>query len=551
MTAILGFVPDKSTQSPSWTVALGPGPQAVVLAPLLQALGQAPAAADTPAGSPEIAPWDDLGELLGQLRERGKLILDAERLPREDLGLVRRFLEREPGWDILLLAEEAPRPYLANLLAHARVQSAYWPLPVDQLGSLLQAPASAPHLAPVSHPREGAQEPAAHTPLEPNEPAASVWEDELDPDSLHAEALVAEIALSAPDLERIEAILDGSDPFSMPEAGPTEEALHPADFLEPEPAAPDYGDYIPRAGQAPAKQASTSLLNSAMALGLSRDELDAFSSPMPMEPESDHEQEESRFVPEPDFLWEPETQTESEPESLPQWYRPQVADLADIAQRLQLDSLAMREAGGPAAGADDAWLALEQDVLRLGQFARTLGFVAAPPPPGDQAVDLAGFTQELLSGSLGDVQTGHRPRVLFRASERLHVLADKTLLGAALDALVQLAAHCVAEHDYAAAADSSEPITGSIKVRVESAGERALLDLEFPAGPLHPEQAPDGPRPRPELLMPYAVRRIFPDYGANALAAAAGILAGHGGALQAFDRPDGKLGLVVDLPRMA
>lgn len=547
-------------QTPSWTVALGPGPQSVVLTPLLQALGQLPAAGVSPAERPQIAPWDDLGELLGQLGERGKLILDAERLPREDLGLLRRFLARQPGWEILLLAEEAPRPYLAALLAHERVQSAYWPLPVDQLGSLLQAPAEPVPPAPTSHAREIVPEPAADLPepfSDPEEALTSVWDDELG-----EECLAAEIGLSAPDLERIEAILNGSDSLSLPHSGPAQETLHPADFLEPEasePSAPDFGDYIPRATSAPAEQATTSLLDSAMVLGLSREELDAFSAPMSMEPEV-FPQEQAPTVPEPELLVEPEPQPELEikrpaspltqPDALPNWYRPQVADLADMAQRLQLDSLAMREAGGPAAGADDAWLALEQDVLRLGQFARTLGFVAAPPPPGDQAVDLAGFTQELLSGSLGDVGSGHRPRVLFRASERLHVLADKTLLGAALDALVQLAAHCVAEHDRVAALDSSEPITGSIKVRVEAAGERALLDLEFPAGPLQPEQATDTPRPRPELLTPYAVRRIFPDYGANALAAAAGILAGHGGGLQAFDRPDGKLALVVDLPRM-
>ncbi|MFT7677671.1 MAG: hypothetical protein ACI8QC_001654 [Planctomycetota bacterium] len=539
-------------QSPIWTVALGPGPQAVVLTPLLQALGQVPAPGVVPANRPEITPWDDLGELLGQLNQRGKLILDAERLPREDLGLVRRFLEREPGWEILLLAEEAPRPYLASLLAHARVQSAYWPLPVDQLGSLLQAPACAPLQAPVSQEREAVPE--------PEYPEASVWEDDLEEDPFDSDSLVAEIALSAPDLERIEAILKGTDPLSLPEPDLDlepessfafeSEGLHPAEFMDPmalEPKLSEYSDYIPQAGQTPAEQSSTSTLESAMSVGLSREELDAFSAPMAMEPEA-------LADPEPELRLDPEPHTQPlvapEPERLPVWYRPQVADLADLAQRLQLDSLAMREAGGPAAGADDAWLALEQDVLRLGQFARTLGFVAAPPPPGDQAVDLAGFTQELLSGSLGDVHAGHRPRVLFRATERLHVLADKSLLGAALDALVQLAAHCVSEHDRVAVEADHEAATGSIKVRVEAAGERALLDLEFPAGPLHPSHAIDQACLRPELLEPYAVRRIFPDYGANALAAAAGILAGHGGGLQAYDRPDGKLALVVDLPRM-
>lgn len=226
----------------------------------------------------------------------------------------------------------------------------------------------------------------------------------------------------------------------------------------------------------------------------------------------------------------------------PAWYRSQVADLADLAQRLQLDSLALREAGGAVAGAGDIWLALEQDVHRLGQFARTLGFVAAPPPAGQQRLDLGVFLQELIASVLGSANEA-APRVLFRCPDQLPIRADKTTLGAALDALVQLAIHCIA-------ADSRPEQDAELRVRGEVQEADALIDLEFQAGALAPssEVTEGGDRPRSSLLEPYALRRTFPNFGANALAAAQGILIGHGGSLSIVDRPGGNLALIARIP---
>ncbi len=572
---------------PSWTLAFGPGPQAELLEPLLRTL----LAQSASEGSPRLEVWDDLDEVLGALSQRGRLVLDADRLPREDLGLVRRFLTRRSGWEVVALGGEAPTGPLAQLLSHRRVQFAAWPLPVDRLSALFETPSElsdrphasqfrdtrsrraraslVPSPAEASGPlprrdpgesspggREGDLDPDLGMDLGLEDPLEDAWEQskggswEVEPEDWHAGDPPEG---STGDLQEIETILSTG----------AQGSLHPADLI------PRGGAPVATAPEAKLPPKQDSLLAEAMAIGLSREELDAFHAFDPDEAQDLAELAESQSGAgtqegtQEDAILEdhlgstasaapssaaiPGSRAPAESELVesplaasppvavpPSWYRSQVADLADLAQRLQLDSLALREAGGAASGAGDAWLALEQDVLRLGQFARTLGFVAAPPAPGSQSVELSGFVQELMASLLGN-QPGEGPRVLFRGAADATVRADKAQLGAALDAMAQLGAHCIQ-------ADGSDE---AMRVQISTGQEgRIHLEMDFPAGPLAGQEGS-----RSDLLEPYALRRVFPDYGANALAAAGGIFLGHGGTLEARGLAGGRLALFASLPQ--
>lgn len=560
------MVTENTLLGPSWTLAFGPGPQAELLEPLLNSLaGQA--ALGVP---PRVEVWDDLDAVLGALSQRGRLVLDADRLPREDLGLVRRFLARRSGWEVVALGQEAPTGPIAQLLAHRRVQFAAWPLPVDRLAGLLEAPgeptdrplasqfrdtrsrraqASPAHPGAVpsyaANPRPGSSATEeSHVAPEDDGWEGDSWDGDLGSDDL-GEWTDSPLSPRGEDLQEIETILSTGGG-----------SLHPADLI------PRGGSPVVTAPEAKLPPKQDNLLAEAMAIGLSREELDAFHAFVPDASELDLEEEadprealesledqaevpSDRSAPVQEACLEetgldeaplersiPEPQAQPVP---PSWYRSQVADLADLAQRLQLDSLALREAGGAASGASDAWLALEQDVLRLGQFARTLGYVAAPPPPGGQQIELSGFVQELLASLLGS-QSGEGPRVLFRGEPGATVRGDKAQLGAALDAMAQLGAHCIQ------ADESGE----ALRVQVSVTGGEVALEMDFPAGPLEGAEGP-----REDLLEPYALRRAFPDYGANALAAAGGIFSGHGGQLAAKGLENGRLALTAHLPQAA
>jgi len=88
----------------------------------------------------------DLEELLAQRTLEGLLILESARVPGEDIGFVRRFLERHPGWRLAVVGDDAQEARAKGLLALARAQWLPWPPDLAQLGALL-APESAPPAA--------------------------------------------------------------------------------------------------------------------------------------------------------------------------------------------------------------------------------------------------------------------------------------------------------------------------------------------------------------------------------------------------------------------
>src|SRR5262245_30155715 len=49
----------------------------------------------------------DLEELLTQRPMEGLLILESGRVPAEDIGFVRRFLERHAGWRLIVVGEDS------------------------------------------------------------------------------------------------------------------------------------------------------------------------------------------------------------------------------------------------------------------------------------------------------------------------------------------------------------------------------------------------------------------------------------------------------------
>lgn len=201
----------------------------------------------------------------------------------------------------------------------------------------------------------------------------------------------------------------------------------------------------------------------------------------------------------------------------PAWLKSQVADLADLVQALDLQ-----------ARAHHAHVGLEDELTRLRQFTRTVGFVASPPPRGDQDFDMATLTEEALGALAGT--TPNAPRILFRKrGDRFETIADKSLVAAALDAVLQTAV---------ASAGSGDVIRITVEGR---AGEPVVTDVEFPPGPLA-DQHPD------DILAPYALRNILPGIGPNALAAAGAIAVGQGGDLTLTRDEEGTLTFTFELP---
>ena len=91
---------------------LGRGPRARRLGEVLLALARIRAEEtgrdDLAAATPQDL--EDLEELLSrdvQGPSHGTLLLEVDTVPLEDIGFVRRFLERRPSWSLLVLGERA------------------------------------------------------------------------------------------------------------------------------------------------------------------------------------------------------------------------------------------------------------------------------------------------------------------------------------------------------------------------------------------------------------------------------------------------------------
>ena len=192
----------------------------------------------------------------------------------------------------------------------------------------------------------------------------------------------------------------------------------------------------------------------------------------------------------------------------PAWLKDQIADLADIVQALDL-----------TARSTHAHLGLERELGQLRQFTRTIGYVAAPPPRGEQAFDLGVLLEEQLGALAG--QAPDAPRILFRSRvDGAPIEADKLLVTMALEALLLTAVGCAGPGDV-------------IRVSIDAGDDGTpCVHIRFPAGPM----ADLSPA---EAIQPYALKARLPDIGANALAAAGAIAVGQGGDLVLRDEEGG------------
>jgi len=372
----------------------------------------------------------DLDELSERIAGDGLLLIDADVLPAEDVGYLRRFLSRHEGFAMTLVGEDSSRRVARTLLRRPRARWMHWPPDLDDVRGLAtngRVPAAALAAASVSAP-EARSAPA---------PAPPPTRRETAPPA------------AADDLEEIEAILDMDDDMS-----PDTES---ADLATPE--------------AAPARAAT------------------AAAAP-------------------------------------PTYFRDQVADLADIAQRIEGGLATAREAGsipGEQAGA------LENDVARLVQFTRTLSYLSAPPPRGDQVFDLSELIDTLVDAL--PRKGPQAPRWLVRSNGPLRVRSDREILLQAFDALLFVAEKCSGRGEIvrvqATAVEGPRP-------------PRVRVAIEFPEGKLA------GLDPA-RVVEPYGLRRILPELGPNALSAAAGILAGQGGRLE-LRRGRGRMTWFVELP---
>ena len=471
---------DPDSPAPSPAVWIGPGRRLDRLAPWTRELG---------AELGTLARLDDLGALLDpSLPESGIALLDADELPLEDVGLLLRFLARGAGRELVLTGSDPAAGPARRLLGHPAVRWFAWPLDVEQLDALRAALAAAgnPFEAPVGRP---APAPAASAPR----PLAGHLDEELTA----IEAILREEEDLIREATRLEGLAEAED----------EDALE--------------------LGDRPAGLAAAS----ALGLELTPEEIDAFLGPYegagegagaPAASASPSEPRASAASPESSLALElplAEAAAPAPEDGLapPIWYRAQVADLADLAQGLDLSLRALQEASDAPAERERALARLRGDVGRLVLFARTLGFLAAPPGPGGQVLALGTLLEEQLGGLAG--VTPQSPRYLFRADPGVRVRSDKLLLVQAFDALLQLATACSSAGDV-------------VRVDLRAEGQRARVRLTFPVGPLAGLDTES-------VLRPYGLRRILPHFGANALAAASRLIAGQGGRVALGADPDG------------
>jgi hypothetical protein len=121
---------------------VGPGPRPRETAAVLAVLSALDAAGERRAEPLQELGLADLEELLTQRSPEGLLILEAGRVPGEDIGFVRRFLERRALWRLVVVGEDEQDPHARALLALGRAEWLAWPPDLARLRALL--PASKP-----------------------------------------------------------------------------------------------------------------------------------------------------------------------------------------------------------------------------------------------------------------------------------------------------------------------------------------------------------------------------------------------------------------------
>jgi hypothetical protein len=560
----------------NWSLIAGPGPRIAELKAYL--------VPETNGGARvRLVDIGDLGGLLDHDGGTGKLLLASDELSIEDVGLLRHWLRRESAFELVLCGSDPSRRAVRRLLQTGRGRWLQWPPDIEELRALMRAPHA---------PDEGAleDEPAPRR-REPEE-LSSV---ELTPAPRRAAGTASGARGASTELERIEEILEAPDsetrggearrgeratfeseravpprpserraseartgrgqvdeyeraasraarsfPFTPPggagettedepieltDTGPSDPGPPSRRVLAPHPRRPE--DIFARALETqPASIAAreTERSEQASASAPARESAPMESARAPTES--------ARRAAEP--AQAPTAPSARRETALPApYFRDQVADLADMAQRIELDLAGVRDsvydAGITDASLEPALEHLSQDVARLLQFTRTLGYLVAPPPAGNQGFDLAELVELFVTTAGGGGADG--PRFLLRKDGAARVTSDRQLLSQALDALFFVAR---------SAARPGEVVRVHLRLDAEPP-TAAEIGIEFPVGPLA------GLDPA-RIVEPYALRRTLPELGANALLAASGIVRGQGGDIELARVGEGHLEWRVRLP---
>jgi|GEM_PF-5064047 len=421
----------------------------------------------------------DLADLLSEAQ--GHALIDGALLPKEDLGILTRAL-KAGGLSISVLGGDPGAGALRELLKHPRTAWVPYPPDTEELSQLLIGRSST---ADPSAPEDLRRSPRQERPKaeRPSQAAPSPTPSQLPSD--HAETtpkLTEETATPPPvdpNLAEIEAIL------GQPAAAFQAQAAPPERDKPTTPARAKATEPTPTQEPAQAEAAAP------------KEQAEEVPSPAPAAP--------------PALAGIPEE---------PAWFKDQIADLADIVQAIHAST------AGALGETSDAPPGLLADSMRLVQFTRTLGFLAAPPARGDAQFDLGDLSEELLRGAGAAADA---PRFLLKVSDPLPVRGDKELIVQAMDAFLVLARLCAGPEGEVRLFGKKGPDGG------------ALLQLGFPRGPL-------GDMSPAEIVTPYALRASLPDMGKNALRAAARILEGQGGSATLRDQGEGKLQLEIILP---
>lgn len=128
---------EREAQTGREGLLVGEGARAREVGAVLAALGALASEGVKGARAPTSVALGDLEELLRERPGEGLLILESSRVPPEDIGFVRRFLERHPHWSLVLLLDGAQDARARDLGGLVRTRKVAWPPDLETLRGLL------------------------------------------------------------------------------------------------------------------------------------------------------------------------------------------------------------------------------------------------------------------------------------------------------------------------------------------------------------------------------------------------------------------------------
>lgn len=369
---------------PAWSVCLGPGSELEDLGPVLVHLSRTV----NNGVDVRITTLADLAGLMAGFAGRGRLILQGDNFPDEDIGFVRRFLANNPHWNLVLVGKDAGTRPARVILGMDRTRWLAVPPDLDQMRELVRYP-SVPE--PPSWERKEEE-----SELAPPPPPAPVQVPPPQPTTPPGSPPAGGVTPTAP------VPVEATPPRQPPTAAHRAEPL-PSPKKTP-PVNPPSASSHP---ETPRSASARSRKDAAVEVRALEDPVAELSAQLDVGA----------------------TATVLDSGEM----RAQVAALADIAQRLEL-SLESGDGPPPGLGAPNAELA------RLRRFTHMLAHVTSPPPRGLESFDLGDLLEEKLASVA--LATPKELRFLPKGKPGLRTLADRDSVGTALEAVIDLARAC-------------------------------------------------------------------------------------------------------------